>query len=113
MYLVNIYDKMENAKKYSSFIKRLVTSPPDIRKKMLSTSNHNIIKAICEIILNIYYKHIPLSSTALKDLKKNRVILLQIISDNKKGGIASKKDLLVKHSDSFIAIKEIFHNKQE
>ena len=31
---------------------------------MLVTSNLNIIKAICEHILNIYYKHIPLSATA-------------------------------------------------
>jgi|SRR5271167_4492812 len=103
---------MENVKKYSSFIKRLVTSPPHIRKKMLSTSNHNIIKAICEIILNIYYKHIPLSATALKSLKKNKIILLQLISQDKKGGIAAKKDLLVKHSDSFIAIKEIFQRSK-
>ena len=104
---------MENAKRYLSFIKRLVTSSPVIRKRMLTTSNLNIIKAICEIILNIYYKHIPLSDTALKELKKNRVILLEIISDDKKGRIASKKDLLVKHSDTFIVITEIFHKKKE
>src|SRR5271156_2520915 len=74
---------MENVKKYSNFIKRIVSSPPAIRKKMLTTSNHNIIKAICEIILNIYYKHIPLSASALQALKKNKIILLQPISRNK------------------------------
>src|SRR3977135_3628578 len=84
---------MENVKKYSSFIKRLVTTLPHIRKKMLVTSNHNIIKAICEIILNIYHKHIPLSATALQALKKNKVILLQLIH---KKGLAAKKDLLIK-----------------
>jgi hypothetical protein len=96
---------MENAKKYLSFIKRLVTTQSHIRKKMLKTSNLNIIKAICEIILNIYYKQIPLSATALQDLKKNKVILLKLISSS---SLATKKDLLVKHCDSFIAIKEIF-----
>src|SRR5271156_1716391 len=100
---------MENVKKYSSFMKRIVTSPPAIRKKMLTTSNHNIIKAICEIILNIYYKHIPLSASALQALKKNKIILLQLIS--RKKSITVKKDLLVKHSDSFIAIKEIFNKR--
>src|SRR5271156_5977379 len=100
---------MENVKKYSSFIKRIVTSPPAIRKKMLTTSNHNIIKAICEIILNIYYKHIPLSASALQSLKKIKAILLQLVSQNR--GFAAKKDLLIKHSDSFIAIKEIFHKR--
>jgi|ERR1700727_905028 hypothetical protein len=97
---------MDNVKKYSSFINRLATTSPHIRKKMLQTSNINIIKAICEIILNIYYKHIPLSATALKDLKKNKTILLKLISPS--SSLSHKKDLLVKHSDSFIAIKEIF-----
>jgi hypothetical protein len=105
---------MENVKKYTSFIKRLVTTLPHIRKKMLTTSNHNIIKAICEIILNIYYKHIPLSVTALQSLKKHKVILHQLISSSKsKGGLEAKKQLLIKHSDSFIAIKEIFITKKK
>lgn len=101
---------MENVKKYTSFIKRLVTTQPHIRKKMLRTSNHNIIKAICEIILNIYYKHIPLSVTALQSLKKHKVILHQLISS--KGSLEAKKQLLIKHSDSFVAIKEIFITKK-
>jgi hypothetical protein len=103
---------MENVKNYSSFIKRLVTTQPQIRKKMLTTSNLNIIKAICEIILNIYYKQIPLSESALKELKKNKAVLLQLISPNRKGGLSSKRELLIKHSDSFIAIKEIFQKQK-
>lgn len=101
---------MENVKKYSRFIKRLVTTVPHVRKKMLSTSNLNIIKAICEIILNIYYKQIPISSSALKALKKHKPILLQLISQ--RHNLTSKKELLVKHSDSFVAIKEIFNNNK-
>jgi hypothetical protein len=62
---------------------------------MLATSNNNIIKAICEIILNIYYKQIPLSANALRSLKKNKIILLQIVSQ-RKGSLAHKKDLVVK-----------------
>ena len=41
---------------------------------MLASSNLNIIKEICEIILNIYYKHITLSTTALKALKKHMCV---------------------------------------
>lgn len=100
---------MENVKKYASFIKRLVTASPEIRKKLLKTSNLDIIKAICEIILNIYYKHIALSATALKALKKHKVILLQLVSQRR--DLASKKELLINHSDSFIAIKEIFQRR--
>jgi hypothetical protein len=102
---------MENVKKYSSFIERIVsTTSPQIRKKMLATSNLHIIKAICEIILNIYHKHVPLSATSLKRLKKHKAVLLQLISDNI--SLAKKKDLIIKHSDSFIAIKEIFNNNK-
>jgi len=61
---------------------------------MLATSNHNIVKVICETILNIYYKRIPLSATALKALKNNKVILLQLIAHDKKGGLAAKKRLV-------------------
>ena len=97
---------MENIKNYSSFIKRLVTTLPAIRKKMLASSNLNIIKAICEIILNIYYKRITLSTTALKALKKHKRVLMILV--NKKKSLEHKKQLLIKNSDSFIAIKEIF-----
>ena len=102
---------MENAKKYSSFIKRLVTvSQLDIRKKILESSNLDIIKAICEIILNIYYKHIPLNAASLRALKKNKPILFQFISS--KQNLAFKKDLLINHSDSIIDIKEIFDKRR-
>ena len=102
---------MENVKKYLNFIKRLVTTQPHIRKKMLATSNLNIVRAICEIILNIYYKHVPLSPSALRDLKKRKTVLLQLISHN--SSLAAKKDLLVKHSDSFVAIKDLFKKKKK
>ena len=80
---------------------------------MLQTSNLNIIKAICEILLNVYYKHIQLSSKALNELKKHKTILIKLISTKKKGSgdLSAKKDLLIKHSDSFVAIKEIFEKK--
>ena len=103
---------MENVKKYSSFIKRLVTTKPLMRKKLLKTSNLNIIKAICEIILNIYHKRIPISASALRSLKKNKSVLLRLIS-HQRGGLVAKKDLLVKHSDSIVAIKDIFKKNNE
>ena len=81
--MVFMLNSMENVKKYSSFIKRLVTTLPHIRKKMLATSNLNIIKAICEILLNIYYKQIPLSATALQDLKKNRVFCYNLFREKR------------------------------
>ena len=61
---------MENVKRYSSFIKRIVSSPEPIRKKLLHSSNLNIIKAIYEILLNILQKNIVVGKSVLGQLKK-------------------------------------------
>ena len=106
-YLSQLSSSMENVKNYSSFIKRLVTTIPAIRKKMLTSFNLNIIKSICKIVLNIYYKHIPLSTNALNTLKKQKRVLLKLI--DKKKSLQYKKQILIKNSDSFVAIKEIFN----
>ena len=70
---------MENVKRYSSFIKRVVTAPEPIRKKLLSSSNLNIIKAICELLLNILQKNIVVSKSVLTQLKKHKSILYTLL----------------------------------
>ena len=55
---------MENLKRYSSFIKRIISAPEQIRKQLLKTSNLNIIKAICELLLNVVQKNILASKSA-------------------------------------------------
>src|SRR5277367_3948529 len=70
---------MENIKRYSSFIKRIITAPEVIRKRLLKTSNLNIIKVICELILNIVQKNIPVAKPVLAKLKKHKAILYRLL----------------------------------
>src|SRR5277367_5242583 len=61
---------MEDVKRYSSFIKRIVTAPINIRMKLLKSSNLVIIKAICEVLLNILQKNIPTGKSVIKQIKQ-------------------------------------------
>ena len=70
---------MENLKKYSIFIKRIITAPEPIRKKLLKTSNLSIIKAICELLLNVVQKNIAVSKSVLRNLKKHKTILYKLL----------------------------------
>ena len=105
LFLKNI--KMENVFKYGKFIKRIfATSSPIIRKKLLTSSNSDIIKAIAEIILNIYHLNFTVSKQGIKQLKKVRPIISKII--NKKTSPNTRQQLLIKHSEAFVPIKEVF-----
>ena len=56
---------MDRVKRYSSFIKRIVTAPAPIRVKLLRTSNLDIIAAIAEIVHNIIHKNIVVAAAKL------------------------------------------------
>ena len=93
---------MENATRYASFIKRIVTTTPDIRKKLIKSSNLDIIKAICELMLNIYYKRIKISSVGIKKLRKHKQFFVKLLSP--KLNLQKRKDLLLLNSDSITAL---------
>lgn len=100
---------MDNAIKYANFIKRVfTTNNSSIRKSLLKTSNDNIITAISEILLNVYYKSLPapISPQSLKKLKKCKPAILKII--NKATPTSKRRELLVKNSESLIALREVF-----
>ncbi len=98
---------MDNTIRYAGFIKRIFTTvSSNIRKSMLQSSNENIIKAICEILLNIYYRNLTISKSSLKCMRKGKNALLKII--NKKTTMIKRKQLLVDNSEYFLGIKEVF-----
>ena len=70
---------MDNVKRYSSFIKRIITAPDHIRKHLLNTCNLNIIKAIAEIILNVVERNIPVPASLLTQLKKHKKVIYNIV----------------------------------
>jgi hypothetical protein len=96
---------MDNVKRYSSFIKRIVTAPDNIRKHLLKTSNLNIIKAIAEIILNIAEKNIPVSQTVIKQLKKQKKVIYSIV-DSKNFEV--RRQILIKNSKFLSILASLF-----
>ena len=86
---------MDNVKRYSSFIKRIVTAPEPIRKRLLQSSNLNIIKAICELILNIVQKNIPVGKAVLGQLKKHKTVVYKLLESK---GFEARKDILVNNT---------------
>jgi hypothetical protein len=83
---------MENVKRYSSFIKRIVSAPEPIRKKLLKTSNLNIIKAICELVLNILQKNIAVAKPVLAKFKTHKKLLYKLLEAK---GFEQRKEILV------------------
>ena len=86
---------MDNVKRYSSFIKRLVTAPEPIRIRLLKSSNLNIIKAICELLLNIVQKHFAVKKIVLTRLKKHKNLLYKLFETK---GFEARKAILVTNS---------------
>lgn len=96
---------MDNAKRYSSFIKRIITASEPVRKKLLKSSNLNIIKAICEIILNILQKNITVSKQVISKLKRYKKILYQLLQTK---GFESRKIILVNNSKIIVPLLTLF-----
>ncbi len=98
---------MENVKRYSSFIKRIITTPRPIRQKLLKTSNPNIIKAISEIIYNIIHKNISVSAATLKKLTKFRKVFYKLINKRNSSWLVRKK-ILIDNLDCLEALSALF-----
>ena len=101
---------MDNAKKYSSFIKRIVTAPKLIRIKLLQSSNFDIIRAIAEIVLNILNKNLPVSSTVITRLKKHKKILYSLVESKK--SLRQRREILIKYSDVIVPLAGLFSKRR-
>ncbi len=97
---------MDNLKRYSNFIKRIVTtSSPNLRKKLLNSSNLNIIKAICELILNIVQKNIIVNKRMLTQLKRHKSLIYKLLLNGK--DFESRKTILVNNSKIILPLADI------
>ena len=93
---------MENFKRYSSFIKRIITASEPVRKQLLESSNSNIIKAICELLLNVLQKNIVASGSVIAKLKKHKRILYILLKE--KEDFKRRKEILINNSKILIAL---------
>ena len=96
---------MDNVKRYSGFIKRIVTAPDSIRKRLLQSSNLKIIKAICEVILNIRHNNIAVFKQVLVQLKRHKKVLQKLLSAK---GFEARKVILVNNSKVLVALAAVF-----
>src|SRR5271167_733441 len=96
---------MDNVKRYSSFIKRIVTTSNEpIRVKLLKTCNLKIITAISEIIYNIINKNIKVPLSTINKLKKFKKIFYKLIATSAK----ERRDILVGNPKSLTPLSVLF-----
>src|SRR5258707_15401946 len=95
---------MDNFKRYSSFLKRIVTASEPIRVKLLKSSNLNIIKAICELLLNIAQKNIEVKKSVLVRLKKQKNLLYTLFESK---GFEAKKAILVRYPKLIVPLTDV------
>jgi hypothetical protein len=97
---------MDDVRRYSSFIKRIVTARINIRKKLLKSSNLAIIKAICELLLNILQKNISTSKLVIKQLKKHKKTIYKLL--DKSTSLEAKKAILIKTCKLISPLSAVF-----
>jgi|SRR5271156_567974 len=96
---------MDNVKLYSSFIKRIVTSPDPIRIKLLKSSNLKIITAISEIVYNIIYKNIKVPTSTIVQLRKFKRVFNKLISAK---DAVTRKQILINNPGSVVPLSKLF-----
>ena len=96
---------MNNVQRYSGFIKRIVTAPIPIRKKLLHSSNSDIVKAIVEIIINIRHRNIELPREHLVQLAKRRRLINKLLSIN---DLKRQREFLVAHCETLTPLRYVF-----
>jgi hypothetical protein len=69
-----------------------VTAPEPISKRLLKSSNLNIIKAICELVLNVLQKNISVDKSVLTKFKKYKKLLYKLLEAK---GFEKRKEILV------------------
>ena len=88
-------------KKNSHLLKALhsCTNRKD-QKLMLRAARPELVKAICDCIVNVVYGKVPVSSQVKSKLRK-KVKILKQLTDPKKTTI-KKKNLLIQHGGGFL-----------
>ena len=105
---MNTYLLWKNLKRYSTFKKRIITAPKPIRKRLLKSSNLNIIKAICELLLNVLQKNIPVAKSVISKLKKHKAILYKLLEAK---GFESRRDILADNPKIVLPLLSVLQNE--
>ena len=95
---------MDLVKRYSSFIKRIVTAPEPIKKRLLETSNTKIITAIAEIMYNIIHKNIKVPPATLTKLRKHKKVFHKLVASNPN----NRKQILLRYHNCLVPLSVLF-----
>src|SRR3981189_3153986 len=96
---------MDKVKRYSSFIKRIVTAPAPIRPQLLKTSNLEIITSISEIVYNIIHKNIKVPPTTLTKFRKFKKVFHKLVAAK---NAESRKQILIRNSNCLPPLRTLF-----
>lgn len=80
-------------RRYAGHLKSLQKAKPSERKILLKKASPDLIKAICECVINILKGTVPLKTFQKNKLKTHKIILRNL--QNKKININKKKKLLI------------------
>lgn len=85
--------KMKRLKDHRHILHVLKSCSPTVRKTILNSANPDLIKAICEICMNILNGNVKISSRSKRSLKDYKNSLRKISST--RTSLKSKKKILV------------------
>ena len=96
---------MNNVQRYSSFIKRITTAPTPIRKKLLHSSNGDIIRAILEIFINIRNRNVELPKQQLAHLRRRSRLIHKLLSIK---DVKKQREFLIEHCQILDPLRHVF-----
>jgi len=85
------------------FLKYLARSGKRQRKALLQHANPEEIKSICECMLNVYRKNVPLSNDVVDKLRPFRKTIISVGNSPKMSNLKRKR-LLNQHGGAFLPI---------
>lgn len=80
----------------------LVRAKPSSRIALLKTADKELIRCICECVLNTINGHVPLNQSQKNKLTKHKNVLRKLVQRG--GGINKKKKLLLQNGGAILPL---------
>lgn len=91
-------------KKTAIIVKALYYLNKSQRNAILKLADRNIVRAICECILNVVSGNVKVSKNSLKRLKKHKHFLRELASPKKKPSWKKRKQILVQRGSGILPL---------
>ena len=92
----------QRLRKNQDFLKLLAKCKPAQRKAILKAADDSLIKTICDCILNILERTVPVTKATKKKLFAHKRALSSLAQKNIP--LVKKKQILVQHGGNFLGI---------